>query len=289
MPVPFDWSVFSFTTGITLLTGIVFGIAPAWRSTRTDVNTALKQGARSASRQRKVWTGKSLVAFQVGVATLLVAGSALFLRTMLNLSRVNPGFEPEGLLLFDLQPPDRQYAGEKSIALHRELIRRFAAIPGVEGASAASVALISGSMWITGLRLEGEPKSDSSAINGPDRQVNVDDVSPEFFRVMHLPVLMGRGFSTADTATSPKVAVVNQAFVPKYLNGRDLLGLRFSDGDIKVDGKFQPDWRVIVGVCGDTHITTCARCVAPSTSPTSFSQRVRAKPHRVRVTSYVQS
>lgn len=247
MPVPFNWPVFAFTTGITLLTGILFGLAPAWQSTRTDVNTALKQSAATASRQRKAWTGKGLVAFQVAMATLLVAGSALFLRTMLNLSRVNPGFEPRDLLLFEVQPPDKQYAGVKSVALLRELTRRFAAVPGVDGASAASVALISGSSWTSGVRIEGEPANLTEG-----RNVNTDDVSPEFFQVLHLPILIGRGFTSTDTQTSPKVTVVNQAFVRKYLNGTDPIGVRISGGDIKVDGKNQPDWHTIVGVCADT-------------------------------------
>ncbi|GAA3754802.1 ABC transporter permease [Terriglobus aquaticus] len=247
MPIPFNWPIFAFTTAITLLTGILFGLAPAWQSTRTDVNTALKQGAATASRQRKAWTGKGLVAFQIAMATLLVAGSALFLRTMLNLSRVKPGFEPGGLLLFDVQPPEKQYPGVKSVALHRELTSRFAAVPGVDGASAASVALISGSSWNSGVRIEGE-----SANLGDGRHVHTDDVSPEFFQVLRIRMLIGRGFTSTDTQTSPKVTVVNQAFVRKYLNGKNPIGLRISGGEIKVDGKSQPDWHTIIGVCADT-------------------------------------
>ncbi len=249
--VPFNWPVFAFTSGITLLTGILFGLAPAWQSTRTDVNTALKQEARSATRRRKAWTGKGLVAFQVGMATLLVAGSALFLRTLMNVTAVRPGFEPNGLLLAEVQPPDKQYAGQKSIQLHQALLDRIAAVPGVDGVSIATVPLIANHTWNSGMRIEGEKENTShDGEGGPVSNLNI--VSPEYFTVMQIPMVSGRGFNAADTQTSPRVAIVNQAFARKFLPGRSPLGIRISGDEEEIDGKKQPIWLTVVGICADT-------------------------------------
>lgn len=265
LSIPFSGPVFAFTFGITLLTGILFGVAPAWQSTRDDVNTALKQNAHSATRQRKAWTSKGLVAFQVAMATLLVAGSALFLRTMLNLTSINPGFQPEGLLLFHVEPPDKQYAGQKSVALHRTLVERFAAVPGVEGVSTAAVPLVASSSWNNIVRLEGEPEAKGAGEIDAAKLSNVEVVTPDFFSVMKIPLIAGRGFTTVDTATSPQVAVVNQAFVRKFFPGKSPIGARIAgddDGD-EGKGKKTPAWVTIVGVCADTQYNDLRTKPAP--------------------------
>ncbi len=263
VPVPFSWPVFGFTSAITLITGILFGVAPAWQSTGTDVNTALKQGARSASRRRTAWTGKGLVAFQVAMATLLVAGSALFFRTMMNLAAVHPGFEPAGLLLAELQPPDRQYAGAKSIVLHQQFLERLSAIPGVDGATLAVVPLISNSNWNSGMRVEGDTQANASEDFDPGHSSNFNMISPEFFSVMKIPVIAGRGFTPQDTSTSPYVTVVNQAFVKKFFQGQSPIGKRISDGEHEADGKRIRNWFTVVGVCADTQYSDLRTAPSP--------------------------
>ena len=106
---PFNWLLFAFAAGTTLLTGLIFGILPAWRATRTDPSRGLRETATSASRRRSTWSGKSVVAFQVALSTLLVASSALFLRTLVNINNIHPGFTPDHLLLFDLNAPESRY------------------------------------------------------------------------------------------------------------------------------------------------------------------------------------
>ena len=274
-PVPFQMPALVFTTIVTLLTGVLFGVVPALESTRTEVNTALKQGARSASRQRKAWTGKGLVAFQIALATLLVAGSALFIRTMVNLANVDPGFDPHDLLIFDVQLPNRQYAGARSLALHQQLVRRVAALPGVDGVSAISVPLVGNSVWTTGLRFDWEPKQDFNHPDISDRDVDLNDVSPGFFSLMRIPILSGRDFIATDTTTSPRVAIVNQSFVRAYLPGRSPLGVRFSggDGERKVDGKILPNWLTIVGVCADTQYSDLRSAPRPMYITDKFQKR----------------
>src|SRR5882757_8412269 len=118
MNVPFDWKVFSFTAGVTLATGVLFGIAPAWAATRAEIGTALKEGGKSATRRRKGLSGKAIVAFQIALSTLLVVGAGLFLRTLVNLNSIDPGFRTDHLVLFDINPPSKQYSVQKDIALH---------------------------------------------------------------------------------------------------------------------------------------------------------------------------
>src|SRR5579862_1475197 len=101
--VPFDWKVFSFTAGVTLATGVLFGIAPAWSATRAEIGTAIKDGGKAATKQRKGWSGRTIVSFQIALSTLLVVGASLFLRTLINLNAVDVGFHADGLLLFDLR------------------------------------------------------------------------------------------------------------------------------------------------------------------------------------------
>jgi len=119
MNIPFHWKVFAFTAGITIGTGILFGIFPAWAATRAEIGSALKQGSQTASRRRKAWTGKSIVTFQVALSTLLVVAAVLFLRTLTKLIAIDPGFRTDHLLLFEISLPAKRYQPPKDVALHQ--------------------------------------------------------------------------------------------------------------------------------------------------------------------------
>ena len=158
MPVRFDWRVFGFTSSVTLLTGIFFGLMPAWRLTHSEISTALKEGARTATRKRKAWSGKMIVAFQVTLSTLLVMAAVFFLRTLVNLNSVDPGFPAKNLLLFDINVPRTRYPVEKTAGLHRRLEEAFTAVPGVESETMINIPLVASFQWNSMFEIEGAPQ-----------------------------------------------------------------------------------------------------------------------------------
>jgi len=245
----FDWRVFGFTSAITLATGILFGLAPAWRSTSVSINMALKEGSRSATRRRKAWSGKAIVGFQVALSTLLVMSAAFFVRTMFNLSSINPGFRPQNLLLVEVNPPQSRYAPPADIALDHRIEDAFATLPGVQGVTLANVPLIGGSMWNSAFLVEGDKTKrfgEHDMRNYPD----LDDVGQNFFSVMQIPILAGRGFSAQDTETSTPVSVINQTLAKLYFPNENPIGRRFRLTD---EGPEASKWIEIVGICADTH------------------------------------
>jgi predicted permease len=246
LPVSFDWRVFAFTAAATLMTGVLFGLAPAWRSTRASINAALKEGSRSATRRRKAWSGKAIVGFQVALSTLLVISAAFFVRTIVNLNHQALGFNAANLTLFYVNPPPSRYPAPQDIALHHRLEDAFRAVPGVQGVSVERVTLVANSMWSAFFYVEGDT---AAAIPGRDDQsheADVDIVGPSFFSTMQIPILAGRGFGPEDTETSTLVAVVNQTLARKFFPNTNPIGKRFNMGS------HQPRWIEIIGICGDT-------------------------------------
>jgi predicted permease len=243
--VPFDWRVFAFTSAITLATGILFGIAPAWRSTRISINTALKEGSRSATRRRKAWSGKAIVGFQVALSTMLVMSGAFFVRTVINLNRIEPGFQAHNLLLVDVNPPAKQYPSPKDVALDRRLEEAFAAIPGVQGATLATVPLLADYMSNAGFLVEDDKRS---GLSFDDTSSFLDNVGNDFFSVMQIPIVAGRNFNAQDTETSTPVSIINQSLARKFFPNTNPIGKRFR---LSTKGP-NSRWIEIVGVSADT-------------------------------------
>ncbi len=246
--VPFDWRVFAFTASVTLLTGILFGIAPAWASTHAEIGTALKEGTKTATRHRKAWSGKAIVTFQVALSTMLVVCAALFLRTLINLNSIDPGFRTDHLLLFDLNPPSEQYPAPKDVALHARIEEALRAVPGVQSVSLTDNPLVANNTSTDNFDIEGAPKvkrerGDNSGI------AYTGHVGHDFLSVMGIPVLLGRGFTQQDVTPAQQVAVVNQTLVRQFFNGQNPVGKRFATDD---DSKPNRKWIQIVGVVGDT-------------------------------------
>ena len=239
---PIDWSVFAFTAAVTLLTGMLFGLAPAWLAARAEVSSSLKETAQSASRRRKGLGGKSIVAFQVALSTLLILGAGLFLRTLLKLNSVDVGFNAEHLLLFEISPPARRYPAPKDVQLHAQLEQRFTAVPGVERVSPGWIPYIAQSMGNSDFVPEGE------AYEQKKGQAEFENaVGDNFFLTMGIPIVAGRSFNVQDTSSSLKVAVINQALARKRFPNVNPVGRRFrADSDVK------SDWIEIVGICADT-------------------------------------
>jgi predicted permease len=253
MNIPFHWKVFAFTAGITIGTGILFGIFPAWAATRAEIGAALKQGSQTASRRRKAWTGKSIVAFQVALSTLLVVAAVLFLRTLTKLIAIDPGFRTDHLLLFEISLPENRYQPPKDVALQSSLEDELRTVPGVEGVTASDVPLLSGEMMNGPFFPEGAPHTDFSRATEADRHdmrrfPAAAHVGNDFISVMKIPMIAGRAFTRQDTEGSPKVAIINQALARKFFPNQNPIGKRFTQGP----STSKSTWVQIVGVCADT-------------------------------------
>lgn len=240
--VSFDWMVFACTALIILTTGVLFGLAPAWFAARTQVSSSLKESAQTTTRRRRGLSGKALVGLQIALSTLLVIGAGLFLRTLTALSTQNAGFNTDHLLLFDIDPPAARYPAGKDVALHEDLERRFAALPGVQSVAPGVVAYLAGNMSNQDFLPEGETY-DEHKQQAEDYNV----VGQNFFQTLSIPIISGRGFGSQDTATSPKVAVINQALAKKRFSNQNPIGKVFRTGD-----RLNPEPIQIVGISGDT-------------------------------------
>ena len=244
--VHFDWKIFAFTAGVTLLTGLLFGIAPALAAARAEVANGLKDGSQTATRRRKGMASKTLVAFQIALSTLLVIGAGLFLRTLRDLNSVDVGFRTDHLLLAEINPPRSSYPPGKDVDLHRRLEESLAAIPGMKSVSAVSVPYVADDNDRSDFIIEGESVKDDTT-----QAESYNVVGTRFFETMGIPILAGRGFDARDTASSPKVAVINQALARQRFGKQNPIGKRFArDFDDKT--QVPTEWIEIVGVCGDT-------------------------------------
>jgi predicted permease len=222
------------------LTGLLFGLAPAWSAARAEVSSSLKESAQTATRRRRGLGGKALVGFQIALSTLLVIGAGLFLRTVTGLTAVDMGFKTDHLLLVELDTPDKRYPDEKSLVLHQRLEQAIAAVPGVQSVAAMSVRYLAGAMTMS--FVTEEESADPS--KGGQEMANI--VGNKFFPAIGIPIVAGRGFGPQDTASSPKVAVINQSLARTRFPHGNPVGQRFRRGG---PGS---DWIQVVGVCGDT-------------------------------------
>ncbi|MGH7486361.1 MAG: ABC transporter permease, partial [bacterium] len=235
--------VLAFALLLTALTAMLCGLAPiaqAWRSSFTVAMKDQSSGGGEAPRASLV--RKGIVVAQVALSMLLLVDGGLFARSLYNLRTFNPGFRTENLLTFSIDPELNGYSRERGHRLSLDLLERLKAVPGVESAGAAEVAVLSGSSSSTGITVEGfQPEADG----GVTMQFN--RVSSDYFRTMGIALLSGREFNDRDTSASAKIAVVNEAFERKFWGDSSALGKRlaFSWGNaVKLDTE-------IVGVVGN--------------------------------------
>ena len=233
--VHFDWKIFGFTAAVSIFTGLLFGLAPAWQATRTQVSSGLKDNAQSATQRSRSLAGKTLVVIQVALSMLLLVGAGLFVRTLVNLDKSHLGFRPDNLTLFEIQPPRTRYAAPKDIELYRRIEEQLSSIPGVDSVTLAKVPLIAGGTSNNDFVLDDLPQKSND---------DVDDnaVGQNYFETMGIPIKAGRGFNQTDTETSRLVAVVDEQLVKKYFPNTNPIGRTFRS----MNKHFE-----IVGVSGD--------------------------------------
>ncbi|HTX34058.1 MAG TPA: ABC transporter permease [Bryobacteraceae bacterium] len=231
-----DATVLALTAGISMLTGILFGLAPALRAARVDVSGELKENAGSISPRGAF--GKVLVAVQVALSVCLLFGAGLFVRTLMNLEDQDFGFNRAKLVLFDLDPRAAGYQGERTASVYRAVLEKIGAIPGVRSASVSAFALLSGWVNSTGASTDGPPLE-----KGKENSVYWNPVGPDFLETMGIPLLLGRGIGPQDME-GRRVAVINEAMARQFFGSANPLGHRFSlRGDFDAAHSFE-----IIGV-----------------------------------------
>jgi predicted permease len=222
-----DLRVLAFTLGLSFLTGLVFGILPAVRSTNLDLTPALKDAGRNSSALGRSWLSKSLVVVQVSMSVLLLIGAGLLVRTLRNLQHVEIGFNPNNLLLFDVDPGLLGYKDEKLAALYDQAANRVAAVPGVQSVTFSRNALLSFGATTTSVFFPGEIGTDGKP---RDSEAKYHRVRENFLSTMEIPLLLGRSLTAQDDAKAPPVAVVNQSFARAHFPNENPIGKRFSFG-----------------------------------------------------------
>jgi putative ABC transport system permease protein len=241
IPIVMDVRVLLFTIALSLLTGIAFGIFPALQLSRADLNSALREEARGASvGHARMRLTSLLVVGQVALSLLLLIVAGLLLRSFSRLLRVDPGFDGRNVLVMNVSLPTAKYAkGGDQIAFFDELLRRVSSVPGAQNA-AVSAALPLTIKRITPVLPEGLPDTPL-----PQRPfIDIEAVSPLWFRTMRVPVRMGREFTAADNADAPKAAIVNDSFARRFWPNQNPIGNHIAVGR-------WPQPAEVVGVVGD--------------------------------------
>ena len=256
--------VLGFTAGVSVLTAILFGLAPALRSASADLNSALKEapdGRPTSSRLKRSRVGSLLAISQVALSLLLLVGAGLFVRTLQNLANQNLGFNQHDLLLFAVDPAKEGYKGQALIDFYGRLLRHLQVLPGVRSATASEEPLLSGMQDSWDVSIQG--------LKSKPRQIEWNNVGPSFFETMGIPLMAGRGIQWQDTASSLKAVVVNDAFARQFVDGRSPIGYKITFKNFLSKG---PDFSYeIVGMVRDAKYASLRRAPQP-TVYASFSQ-----------------
>jgi putative ABC transport system permease protein len=241
-----SWPILLFTLVLSVLTGVFFGIVPAWMTSQADPADALRAAARSVGARRS-WAQKSLVISQVALSLVLLSAAALLGRSLRNLEHQNFGFETRGRYIARIDPTLGTYKPEQMEPMFRQIDDRLLQIPGTRMVAPVLYAPMTGDSWNEGIRIEGRPEPPAKDDNG----ASWARVMPGFFETIGAKILLGRPITDADTAATRKVAVVNQAFVRRFFKDQNPIGQHFGIGRIRYAATFE-----IVGVSNDMRYLT---------------------------------
>jgi putative ABC transport system permease protein len=241
-----DGRVLWFTLGVSLLTGLIFGLAPALQTTHLKLGETLKEGGRTGGGGRRAQLIRGvLIVVEVALTLVLLVGAGLLIRSFWRLQQVDPGFKTDNLLTLRLSLPRSRYTdGAQAVSLFERLQERLAALPGVVAMSATSDIMLRKLATSTSFTIENRPRDPSELA----LELPFDQVLPNYFQTMGIQLLQGRTFTAQDGRESPRVAIVNETFVKRYFPNDDPIGKRFTFGD----GGPNAQWMSIVGVVRDT-------------------------------------
>ncbi|HEX5412252.1 MAG TPA: ABC transporter permease [Terriglobia bacterium] len=304
-----DWRVLTFTIGISVLTGILFGLAPGFRSTRVDLTPALKETAATfpgakTHGGRRFRSAESLVVIQVALSMVILIGAGLLVRTLQNLHSVEPGFDTRNILMFGISPEMEQYNGSQIQNLYRDLSGRLASLAGVKSVSYSSDGLLTGAVSSSSVHVEGRPANSKV-------EVYMLDTGPDFFKTVGIPLLAGRQFTSGDfqlaadaaaaeararesanpqtASPGPRVPVlVNRIFARRLFAGQNPLDKRLDHADSGEGSAAEVaktrGWQ-IVGVVGDAKYDSLREEIQPTMyfpmagGGAEFELRTASDPH----------
>nr|MBA2503680.1 ABC transporter permease [Pyrinomonadaceae bacterium] len=243
-----DERVLVFTLGVSILTGIVFGVAPALQASKLELNETLKEGGRGSTEgARRNRVRSLLVITEVALSLMLLIGAGLLLKSFVRLLDTDPGYDAARVLSVTLPISRSKYAEpEKQTAYFQSILQRVRTLPGVETAGATNLLPLGNRDTFNTFNIEGRPPAAPGARTAARDAV----LTPDYFRAMNIPVRRGRDFTERDTSGSPPVIMVNEAFARKYFKGEDALGERIIIDD---EGNNPLPPREIVGIVGNTH------------------------------------
>jgi predicted permease len=250
-----DYRVLIFACVVSVVTGVLFGLVPAIRATHTDLQSVLKdQGVNVSGGRTNVRVRKFLLTSQIALTAVLLSAAGLFAHSLLNLKTQDLGVRPAHVLEFSISPELNRYTPPQTIALADRIRKSMGLLPGVRSASESEIPMLANSNSSSNVTVQGYNAQE-------DEDMNVDQnfVGPNFLATMGIPLLNGREFSEADSGTSPKVAIINEAMARRFFAGRNPIGLRFGFGggkDVKLDTE-------IVGIVKDSKNTDVKQAARP--------------------------
>ncbi len=274
--VGMDGRVLLFAVVVSILTGVLFGLVPARSALKVDLVGGLREGGRAASSGvAHIRFRRMLTVAELAGAVVLLVGAALLLSSLARLQRVEPGLDPRGVLTMEVVLPQARYADAANrSAFFRELVARASRVPGVEAAGGVANLPFSGSNSTESFVIEGRAPADPADVP----EAGYRTVTPGYFRALRIPLLRGRGFSERDTATSPRVVVVNKTFADRYWPGENAVGKRI----VLTEGS--PLSNEVIGVIGDVRHTRLDVATVPEIyvcyeqdAPDSMVLAVRSK------------
>jgi putative ABC transport system permease protein len=240
-----DGVVLAFTALVSLSTGIIFGLVPAWQASNVDLNASLKSGTRTGAGEHKARLRNGLVVGEVALALVLLICAGLLIQTFARLGRVQPGFRSDRLFTASIQLPSAGYPrNENIIAFYDRFLERLRVLPGVESASAIIPLPLSGSNMVTDFDIEEHPLSEGQRAGAPARVIGTD-----YFKAMGIPLKQGRAFDQTEQLNSPPVVIVNERFAARFFPGQNVIGKRITPG-FAADNSGDK-MREIIGVVGN--------------------------------------
>ncbi|MGB7923548.1 MAG: ABC transporter permease [Pyrinomonadaceae bacterium] len=248
-----DGHVLLFTLGVSLLTGIVFGLAPALQSSKLDLQASLKDGGKTSAVPARQRLRNLLVVTEIALALVLLVGAGLMLKSLARLLAVDPGFNPDNLLTMRVVLPTAKYKEDAQIAaFHQQLMERVENLPGVKGVGSVDILPLLGGNTAH-FTADGKPLPPP----GQELEANIRDINSTYFQVMGVPLLRGRYFTDQDKPDTPVVVIINQTLANRLFPGEDAVGKRLNYAAMKL-----PPFE-IVGVVGDEKVTGLDTATTP--------------------------
>jgi putative ABC transport system permease protein len=238
--VSIDSTVLAFSLAASVLTGLIFGLVPAWQMSQSGPGAALKDGSRSAVGGTGQWMRNSLLVIEVALSLVLLVGAALLLRSFAKLTNVDPGFNANGVLAFQISLPRATYVeDERVLQYYQQLTERLAVLPSVQSAAAVQTLPLRGGYFLS-VSMVGRPEP----APGEEPSARYRAVTPDYFSTLGIPVVRGRAFAPQDSATSVPVALIDEAFAQTHFPGENPIGQRLDIGN-------GTDGAEIVGIVGN--------------------------------------